>query len=173
MTKKPKSPKASIEEIELNSAESSRLLGITQQYFNQVVRGGWIKAKGRNRYRLVDVVQGYKAYLLDEGRRMSKSAEASRVQTARADQIELQTAKELGELITVEDMLAFLSDTLGALRAEFSGFPAACSRDPAIRAAIEKQLDACIAKCRDAFAGAGDRIAARRPLVLEPEEADA
>jgi hypothetical protein len=41
------------------------------------------------------VVQGHIRYQQDENRRASKSASASRVQDARAQQIEMQTAREL------------------------------------------------------------------------------
>jgi phage terminase Nu1 subunit (DNA packaging protein) len=173
MTKKPKMPKPSIETIECNSTEGANLLGITQQYFNRIVRDDWIKAQAKNRYRLIDVVQGFKAFLQDEGRRTSKSAEASRVQAARAAQIEFQIAKEKRDVIPVDDVIAALSDIVGIFRSKLTGLPAACTRDPEIREVIQRELDVLITECRDGLNAAGEAVQARRPIVLEPEEADA
>lgn len=158
---------------ECNSDVGCKLLMITQQWFNKLVRDGWIKKAGKNRYRVVDVVQGYVKYLQDENRRATKSASASRVQDARAQQIEMQMAKEQRELIPIEDVAAFLSDTLGALRSELTGVPAASSRDPAVRAEIEKNQDAAIERCRAAFASGTKAIRSRQPIAVDAEEADA
>lgn len=173
MAKKPaKKQPVSIEAIECNSTSGSKLIGVTQQYFNQLVRDGWIKSLGKNRYRLGDVVQGYKAFLQDEHRRTQKSASASRVQDARAANIELQTMKELGKLIEVEEVQAFLSDTIGTLRSEFSGVAAASTRDLDQRAAIEKNLNAAIDRCRASFEAASAAVADGKPIALDGDETD-
>ena len=54
MAKKPKAS-PSIETIECNSSSGSKLLGITQQYFNQVVRDGWIKPLAQNLTQLGEI----------------------------------------------------------------------------------------------------------------------
>jgi hypothetical protein len=163
----------SIDAIELNSTQAAKLLGITQQYFNQLVRDEWIKPVGKNRYRLPSVVQGYKAFLQDEGRRTQKSAAASRVQDARASQLELQNARELGKLIEIEDVLLWQSEILGRLRTELTGVPAASSRDLDVRAEIEKQVNAAIERCRRSFEEAWQAIESGKPVTLGGEEADA
>lgn len=170
---KPAKKPPSIDAMECNSTSGSKLLGVTQQYFNQLVRDEWIKSIGKNRYRLGDVVQGYKAFLQDEHRRSQKSAAASRVQDARAAQIEMQTQKELGRLIEAEEVQAFLSETIGTLRSELSGIAAASSRDLEVRAAIEKNLNAAIDRCRASFDAASAAVADGRPIALGSEETDA
>jgi len=158
---------------ECNSDVGCKLLMITQQWFNRLVRDGWIKKLGKNRYRVIDVVQGYIKYLQDENRRATKSASASRVQDARAGQIEMQMARERRDLIEIEDVQAFLSDTLGALRTELSGVAAASSREFEVREAIEMNLNAAIERCRSAFDAASKAVGDRKPIALDGEEADA
>src|SRR5262245_14744717 len=84
----------------------------------------------------------YIRWLRDETRKSSASVSASRVQVARAEQIEQQTAKERRDLIPAEEVTDFLTETVGTLRSELAGVPAASTREPAVRAAIEKSLDA-------------------------------
>lgn len=158
---------------ECNSAVGSKLIMVEIQWFNTLRRQGVFKAIGKNRYKIVDVVQGYITYLKDEARQSSKSASASRVQDARAKEIELRTAKELRDLIPKDEVCEFLTETVGELRSELSGVAAASSRDPEIRAEIEKNLDAAIERCRVAFATAEGNARSGQPLAVETETADA
>lgn len=173
VNKSVNSKQPSIETIECNSAGGSKLLGITPQYFNKLVRDGWIKPVGKNRYRVVDVVQAYKAFLQDEHRRSQKSAAASRVQDARAAQIELHNARELGKLVETEDVLLWQAQILGTLRTELTGVPAAATRDREIRAEIEKHLNAAIERCRRSFEEAWQALESGKPVTSGGEEADA
>lgn len=156
-----------------NTKTAAQLIMCSDVWVRKLVKEGWIPEISPGVYRVIDVVHGRIKHMQDEARRVTKSTTASRVQDARANQIELQTKKELGELVPVEDMVAFLSDTIGTLRTELSGLPAACSRDPEVRTVIENQLNVRITKCRDKFAAAGAALRSRQRVALEPEEADA
>jgi hypothetical protein len=152
---------------------ASKLLMCTPAWLGRLAKDGWIKPLGRGRYSVIDVVQGYIKFLKDENRRSSKSASHSRVQDARAAQIELQMAREKRDLVDIEDMQAFLSETLGTLRSELSGVAAASSRDLAVRDEIEKNINAAIGRCRSAFDAAAQAMADRKPIAVDTEEADA
>ena len=160
---------------ECNSAIGSKLIMIELQWFNTLVRQGHIKGvPGRkNVYKIVDVVQGYITYLKDENRRSTKSASASRVQDARAAEIELKIAKEQRDLIPKDEVCDFLTETVGTFRSRLSGVPAAATRDPEVRVAIEKELDDAIADLNRSFSAAESNARSGRPLVMETEEADA
>jgi phage terminase Nu1 subunit (DNA packaging protein) len=119
------------------------------------------------------VVQGYINWLKDENRRATITKSVSRVQEARANEIELRTAREKRDLIHVDDLIPLFSDVLGTLRSELSGLPAAVTRDPELRAKVEKELDVRIAKVRASFDAASKAAETRSAIVLEPEEADA
>jgi hypothetical protein len=115
----------------------------------------------------------YIRYLRSEDRRGSKSATASRVQEARAKEIELRTAREEGRLVPMDDVQAVIADVLGTYRYELTGVPAASTRDLSVRAEIEKHLNDAIDRCRQRFAEAGDALRAGREIQLEGDEADA
>jgi hypothetical protein len=158
---------------ECNSDTGCKLIKVTPQWFNTLKRQGVFKPISSNRYRVIEIVHGYIDYLKDENRASTKTASASRVQDARAAQIEMQTAKELRDLIPKDEVCDFLTEATGTFRAELAGVPAASSRDPEVRAEIEKNLDAAIERCRINFAAAEVNARSRRPLVMEAEEADA
>jgi hypothetical protein len=115
----------------------------------------------------------YIRYLRSEDRRGAKSATASRVQEARANEIELRTAREEGRLVPLEGVQAAFADILGTYRYELTGVPAASSRDLAVRSEIEKHLNDAIDRCRKRFGEVGDALRSGREVVLEGEEADA
>jgi hypothetical protein len=115
----------------------------------------------------------YIRYLRSEDRRGAKSATASRVQEARAKEIELRTAREEGRLIPLEGAQAAMTDILGTFRYELTGIPAASTRDLKVRAEIEKHLNDAIDRCRQRFEQAGDALRSGREVSLEGEETDA
>lgn len=158
---------------ECDSATGARLLMCSVQWFGKLVREGWITALGRNRYRVIDVVQGHIKFMKDENRRATITKSTSRVQDARASQIELAVAREQREVIEVEEVEAFLSETIGTLRTELTGVAAASTRDLAVRSEIEKNLNAAIERCRAAFDQATKALGERRPIAVDAEEADA
>ncbi|WP_315705046.1 MULTISPECIES: hypothetical protein [unclassified Bradyrhizobium] len=158
---------------ECNSDTGSKLLMITPQWFNRLKRDGWIKSVGKNRYRIIDVVQGYIKYLQDENRRAQKSASASRVQDARAAQIEMQTARELRELVKVDDVLTWQGEILSTLCRELSGVPAASTRDLELRTEIQKQVNGALERSRRAFEEAWQLLQSGKSIDMGSEDPDA
>ncbi|WP_315759785.1 MULTISPECIES: hypothetical protein [unclassified Bradyrhizobium] len=146
---------------------------ITPQWFNRLKRDGWIKSVGKNRYRIIDVVQGYIKYLQDENRRAQKSASASRVQDARAAQIEMQTARELRELVKVDDVLTWQGEILSTLCRELSGVPAASTRDLELRTEIQKQVNGALERSRRAFEEAWQLLQSGKSIDMGSEDPDA
>lgn len=115
----------------------------------------------------------YIQYLRSEDRRGAKSATASRVQEARAKEIEMRTAREEGRLVPLDDVSAAIADILGTYRSELNGVPAASTRDLSVRGEIEKQLNDAIDRCRGRFEKVSDDLRAGREVSLEGEETDA
>lgn len=158
---------------ECNSVTAAKLIKVTIQWLNSLVKAGWIKKVGRDRFKVVEVVHGYVDYLQDENRKATKTQAATRVQDARAREIELRTARESGKLIDVEDVESLLTEVIGELRSEFSGLPAACTRDLEMRGVIEKNLNDAIDRARRGFENATKSARAGGPLIVEGEEPDA
>jgi phage terminase Nu1 subunit (DNA packaging protein) len=114
----------------------------------------------------------YIRWLRDETRKSSASANTSRVQAARAAQIELQTAREVGKMVEIADVIEWQSEILGMLRSELTGVPAAATRDLPARAEIEKHLNGAIDRCRTAFEEAWRALKGGGPVSLGSEDPD-
>ena len=82
-------------------------------------------------------VQGYIKFLKDEERRWSKSEVASRVQEARASEIEQRTARDGKTLIHRDELFAVVDEILGGLKSDLYGLPARVTRDMEQRRQIE------------------------------------
>lgn len=129
----------------------SQLLMMTPNRVLQLRKDGWIPNAGRGVYSIVGAVQGYIRFLKDEARRTSKSASSSRLQDARAREVDLRVAAEEKRLVDIDDVQATVEEIVGGLRAELSGLPAACTRDLELRRTIEKHLNGAIDRCRERF----------------------
>lgn len=131
--------------ILLSTADAAKLIGKSTITLAKLVTDGFLKAgdkRGRETvYKPSDVAQGYARYLTDEQRRSSKSATLSEVQAARAAEIRMRIAREDHKLVDIEEALGVMDEVVGALRADFSGFAASVTRDPALRLTIEDKVD--------------------------------
>lgn len=152
----------------IDTATAAALVKITPTYVRKLSRDGWFKSAGRDRWHLVDVVQGYISCLKDEGRRTSRSASASRVQDARAKEIELKVAREDRSIIDTDEALAAADRMAGAYLESVSGLPARITRNQSERQRLEKIFDAERQRLSDIFA----KIASSVRTGIEDAEAD-
>ena len=139
-------------------AQAATLLMVTPQWVRDLAKQGAIPKPVSGMVPQVATIQGYIKWLKDEDRRSSKSASASRVQDARAREIEIRSAKEEGSLIDIEDVEITYEEILGAYRSELAGIPAGVTRDLALRAVIESRLNDAIARCRARFQAASASV---------------
>jgi hypothetical protein len=158
---------------ECNTDTGAKLIMCTPQWLNRLVKEGWIKKLGPDRFNVVDVVQGHIRYLKDETQKATITKSVSKVQEARAREIELKIAKEERSLIPIEDVAAWITEALSLFRSALTGVPAASTRDPETRIVIERNLDAVVGDLRTSLRSLGSIIAARQPIVMAGEEADA
>lgn len=143
------------------------LLGVSPDLVRQLERQGRFSKISRDRYDSEAAIRGTLAYLRDEERRSSRSAEAKRVLEARAREIEIRTAKEEGRLIDIEVIDAIVADILGTYRSELEGVAAAATRDLTVRASIRSALDSAIGRCRRRFEQRCDDLRAGKPVHLK------
>jgi hypothetical protein len=127
----------------LTSSQAAKLIMVSLTALYEYERGGWIKRVPgqQDQWRLVDVVQGRLRYLEDRAKRATQTATLSRVQEARAIEIEQRTAREAGQTIDMSDALAFVDDIVGPLMADLDGFSARVTRDMPMRRKIEGELN--------------------------------
>lgn len=105
-----------------------KLLDLTPQRVNQLVREGIVPRAERGRYELVPVVQSYIRYLRDRAVKGDVhgddySAHRTRLIKGRADLIEMEKAQALGELIPAQDVEKAWVDVLTNCRAKLLSIP--------------------------------------------------
>lgn len=147
-----------------SQATVAKHLDMVQQRVAQFVADGTFVTLPNGKLDVDDCRIRYIRWLRDETRKSSASVSASRVQVARAELIELQTAKERGELIPILEVTEFLEETVGVFRSELAGLAAASTRDLAVRQAIDNHLDAAIDRCRAYFDGGKAAVHNRKPI---------
>jgi hypothetical protein len=140
----------------LEAEKMAGLLEFSADYLRQLERAGRFAKLSHDRYSPPAVIKGVLAHMRDDARRINKTSAQTRVQEARAKEIELRTARDEGRLIEIESVEAVFADILGAYRSELAGVPAAATRDLAIRETISAALESAIDRCRARFAAAAE-----------------
>jgi hypothetical protein len=148
------------EAILLTTAEVASLLGIVASRVRQLTTSGHIEKRGKDSITLESAVKGYLRFHREEGHRTSKSASASRVQDARARDIELRTAEREGGLLEADDVLEKFAEWAGAVRAGFNALPARLTDDVEERSRIEAEIDDILAATTKGFR---QRVGGDRP----------
>lgn len=149
-------------------AEAGEELGVGAERVRQFIKEGLVERGPRGKVSLVSAYRGYVKFLKDDERRSSKSASASRVQDARAREIELKVAAREGRLVDVVEHLDLFAEVFGSLKAGLAGIPARVSRDMAHRRKIETEIDDVLRQAADRF-----EQASRHPGDVGPaSEAD-
>jgi hypothetical protein len=152
--------------------QAAALLMLTEQWVRDLGRKGYITGIERASVPLAAAVHGYIKWLKDEERRTSKTSAQSRVQQARAKEIELRIAKEEGRLIEADKVDAIVANAFGCLRSEFSGVAAATSRDKDVREKIESLINDASDRARRKFEESMAALQADGDILLEDEETE-
>lgn len=105
-----------------------KLLDLTPQRVNQLVREGIVPRAERGRYELVPVVQSYIRYLRDRAVKGDVhgddySAHRTRLVKVRADLLEMEQAQTEGKLIPAEDVESAWVDVMANCRAKMLSIP--------------------------------------------------
>jgi hypothetical protein len=126
--------------------------GVTSSRVNQLVNEGWFKRVDgqRGRYNWREAVGGFVRWMRDEDRRSSKSAAHTRIQDAKARDIETRTQQRLGRLIPLEVYEEMIDNVAGMVRSEFAGLAAASTRDLTMRRIIEREVNARLRRIAEA-----------------------
>ena len=150
--------------------QAALLLLCTEQWIYDLGKRGAIPRPVDGMLPLVETIQGCVRWIKDEQRRSSKSASASRVQEARAREIEIRNHQLENRLVEIADVEAVNSEILGTFRNELAGVPAAATRDLALRRKIEASLNAALDRCRRSLEAACEAYRAGRASSLDAED---
>ena len=157
----------------VNAVTLTKYLDLSNRRIQQLVKEGVLPRRSDGDFNLITCCVAYIRYLRDEGRRVTKSAAASRTQELRAQEIELRIARDKGILIEFAHIELVIADIMAALHSELIGVPAGCTRDLALRKIIEEKLNDAIGRCRRRFEEASEALCTGREVFTDEEEADA
>ena len=97
----------------------------------------------------------------------------TRVQAARAREIELRTAQRAHILCETDEALALLDDVFGMLKADLMGLPAMVTRDLEIRSEIEKGVNEILNRTAKRLATRAQDLRVTGEVALRPISLDA
>lgn len=159
----------------ISAAVAAALIKVTEQRLGQLVRAGHIKKTARGEYHLLAVVHGYIDFLKDEERRSSKSASASRVQDARADEIAMRMEERSKRLVheARREAVAVVDSLAGGLRTDLMSVPARVTRDLPLRRKLEDEIDNAFGAAAKRAQRALDHSGAAAPALGAPSKANA
>ena len=136
----------------------ARLLMLSEERVRQLVKLEIIPKEAKGVYSPVKVVQGYIKFLKDEERRNSKSATVTRMQEAKAQEIEMRVAESQRRLVPVEDASAAIDLIMAKVRAEIAGIPARATRDLELRRRLEAEVHGTLNRIAEAIVASAEFI---------------
>lgn len=139
---------------------AAKLLLKTPRHVQRLTKEGWIKKADDGRYTVISVVQGYIKWRDDAERRRTQSASRAAVDDVKTKLLQLRLDSESKKLIPMEEAFAALDFIAGTLKSEFLGFPAAITRDLALRNKLEEGINAIFARAVERIVQERERITA-------------
>jgi hypothetical protein len=126
-------------------------LGVSRMRIGQLAADAVIPRIAKGRFPLLASVAGYVSWLKDEQRRVAKSAGNSRINDARAAEIEIRTAERLKtlQLLGPDEGLAVVDAVLGPMRSDLQSVPARMTKDLALRLRLESELNGVLDSAAD------------------------
>lgn len=169
---KVKAAKSPLAGVTIGLADAAALIGKSETHVLSLVKAGYLKKSGRGLYRPAAVAQAALKFREANDRRSSQTAENARLQAARARRVELMNAQTENKLIAIEDVQISMAEIFGVLVSELHGLPAGASRDLAVRAEIQRVLNATIDRARDRIDKLDLDLREGRGIILEGDDAD-
>lgn len=149
---------------------AGELLGVSGEWVRKLIAKGHL-TRTDNGVKPLDAFHGYIKFLKDDGRRTSKTATASRVQIARAREIELKIAERKGELIDIVEHRDLFAEVFGMVKLGLDGVPAQVTSDVAQRGKIEAAIESVLRRAADRFeAATADLSAGREAAAADPAD---
>lgn len=126
---------------EISNVKAAELLGISKQRVDQLISEGWIRRTPGGRQTLRGVVKGYLRMKEAELERRLTSVAKTDKERAQTRAIEVRTARELRELITMEAASAVVSELTAHFTWGLDQLPSRLTRDPDERRKIVEITD--------------------------------
>ena len=148
----------------------SDLIGFSSTMLRKLEDQGFAKRGDDKLFDVVATLLGYIRWLKDDARRSSKTEGAKAKEAEQVRRMRIETAKILGQLVEWDEVEIFFTEAMTELRNIFGGIPAGLTRDPELRALLEKRLDAGFDESRAAFEKLAAAVRDQRPLLDDEED---
>lgn len=125
-------------------AQAAQLLMVTPERVRQLIRSGHIASAGRGHVPLVSAVQGYIHFWESDERGAQRRAALSRVQEARAQEIELRVARQREELAPIDDAIDAMDFVVEITSEELRKLPGRFGGSPETREALSIKVEEAI-----------------------------
>lgn len=137
---------AGILSARISTNQLAELLGVSSQRVRQLKVEKVLVSGERNRWPLAESVRAYLTYRERLDQERTSSAVVTRVQDARADEIELRVLERSGALVkhARDEALAIVDRVIGGLKADLYAMPARITADLHVRHRLEMDIDAIL-----------------------------
>ena len=150
----------------LTSSEAARLLMVSRTLLYDLEKDGWIARSAPDEWSVVPLVRGFARYLKDRARRAMQVGTLSALQSAKAKQIEMRTAREAGDMMPVQQSLAFVTEVIGLAKSTFDSVPARCFfHDLTNRAIVRREVDQALNEMAKHYEALGNELLGKAEKV--------
>ena len=147
--------------------EICRITGYSPRRIQQFASEGAVPRAANGKYPLAASIQGILKALKSS---RTVTSEARRILEAKARALELRNAETEHRLIEMETVTEAVAEISGIFRSELAGLAAASTRDLAVRADIEVNLNGALDRCRARFDAACDDMRAGRDPLADSDD---
>jgi hypothetical protein len=162
-----------VSSVVLSTAKAAEFFGVSDRWIRARAAEGRYKPVRHGRYRLVEMISGWRESHQDEKAKARGTGADNRLRDARAREVEMRIAERDGRLADMDEVLALFDILSGEMVASFEGLPARLTRDVRERQRITEILDAERQRLSDRFAKVRPDPVTGLPVVSASPENDA
>jgi phage terminase Nu1 subunit (DNA packaging protein) len=156
----------------INGAKLGEHLDMTGRRARQLAEEGVLRRGPDGLFDQTEARVTYIRWLRNGERLVSRSAAASRLQNARAREVELRTARDEHRLIDTDEAIACCDEIVGTYKSELAGLPARLTRDVDLRRKVETEIDDICRRVAERFAQRASDLRARGEISDTSTEDD-
>jgi len=162
-----------VTEMTVGRGTLAALFNLSENRVHAMTVEGILHHSARGRWKLIDSIHCYVAYLREEQRNKTKGASETRVRDARASEIELRMARIDRDIVPLEEALATIDDVTGDYLQSISSLPARITREQNERHRIEAICDAERSRVADGILQKASALRTGVPFAEADAEDDA
>ena len=129
--------------------QAGKILNISAQWLRELGKRGYIPVAVDGKLPMDKVVQGYLTWLKSSNVLAGKNTAANKLQTLRAEEIELRIAQRLNQLMPTKDFSASIEIIYEIVHSEMKNLPSLVTSKPALQQQINTELDQIFKRTRE------------------------